>query len=96
MDYKRLRVAPASRVKLDKIDPDFSRKHKNQASVKDKLEKYTQRLGELQYLLYAEGKRPLLICLQGLDLRQGRHHQPPAGRHEPQGTRVHSSLPDYG
>ena len=31
------------------------------------MDKYTRKLRELQYLLYAEGKRSLLICLQALD-----------------------------
>lgn len=91
MDYNKLfRVEPGSRVKLGKIDPDFAGKHKNQASVKDKLEKYNQRLRELQYLLYAEGKRSLLICLQGLDTsgKDGTINHV-LGAMNPQGTRVH-------
>ncbi len=91
MDYVKLfRVKLGSKVKLDKIDPDFSAKHKNQASVKGKLEKYNQRLRELQYLLYAEGKHSLLICLQGLDTsgKDGTINHV-LGAMNPQGTRVH-------
>ena len=68
MNYSELfRVKPASKVKLDDIDPNFTAKHKNQKSALQKLEKYTERLRDLQYLLYAEGKQSLLICLQALD-----------------------------
>jgi PPK2 family polyphosphate:nucleotide phosphotransferase len=68
MNYsKKFRVEPGIRVKLNKIDPDFTGKHKNKESAEAKLEQYTQKLRELQYLLYAEGKRSLLICLQAMD-----------------------------
>ena len=68
MNYSELfRVKPGSKVKLDDIDPNFTAKHKNQKSALPKLENYTQKLRDLQYLLYAEGKQSLLICLQALD-----------------------------
>ena len=54
------------------------------------LEKYTQKLRELQYLLYAECKRSLLICLQALDAagKDGTINHV-LGNMNPQGTRVH-------
>jgi PPK2 family polyphosphate:nucleotide phosphotransferase len=68
MNYSELfRVKPGNKVKLDDIDPNFTAKHENQNSALPKLEKYTQKLRDLQYLLYAEGKQSLLICLQALD-----------------------------
>jgi PPK2 family polyphosphate:nucleotide phosphotransferase len=68
MNYReRFRVKPGSKVKLNHIDPTFTAKHRNQESALPKLEKYTQRLRDLQYLLYAEGKQSLLVCLQALD-----------------------------
>lgn len=91
MNYIKLfRVQPGSQVKLGRIDPNFAAKHKNQASLQDKLEKYTQKLRELQYLLYAEGRRSLLICLQGLDTsgKDGTINHV-LGAMNPQGTRVH-------
>ena len=70
MNYAELfLVKPGSKLKLDKIDPSFAAKYENKAAADAKLEKYTRKLRELQYLLYAEGKRSLLICLQGLDTR---------------------------
>ena len=68
MNYSELfRVKPGNKVKLDNIDPNFTAKYENQNSALPKLEKYTQKLRDLQYLLYAEGKQSLLICLQALD-----------------------------
>jgi PPK2 family polyphosphate:nucleotide phosphotransferase len=68
MNYSELfRVKPGSKVKLDDMDPNFTAKHRSQKSALQKLEKYTERLRDLQYLLYAEGKQSLLICIQGLD-----------------------------
>lgn len=91
MNYsEQFRVEPGSSVKLNKIDPDFTGKLKNKIAAAAKLEKYTQELRDLQFLLYAEGKRSLLICLQAMDA---------AGKDgtinhvmwalNPQGTRVH-------
>jgi PPK2 family polyphosphate:nucleotide phosphotransferase len=91
MNYsKRFRIQPGAQVNLDRIDPDFTAKHENQAAVRDKLEKYTQKLRELQFMLYAEGKRSLLICLQGLDTsgKDGTINHV-LGAMNPQGTRVH-------
>ena len=91
MNYSQLfRVKPGIKVKLDDIDPNFTAKHKNQKSALPKLEKYTQKLRELQYLLYAEGKQSLLICLQALDGsgKDGTINHVFRAMN-PQGTRVH-------
>ena len=91
MDYSELlRVKPGSKVKLGEIDPNFTAKHEDKASAQDQLDKYTRKLRELQYLLYAEGKRSLLICLQALDAagKDGTINHV-LGNMNPQGTRVH-------
>ena len=91
MSYRKLfQVEPGSKAKLSEIDPAFTAKHKNKASAAADLEKYTQKLRELQYLLYAEGKRSLLICLQALDAagKDGTINHV-LGNMNPQGTRVH-------
>jgi len=63
----KLMVAPGSRVRLDKIAPDstpgFADKEKAQAA----LERNITRMAELHYLLYAEGKRSLLVVFQAMD-----------------------------
>ncbi len=91
MNYSdRFRVKLGSKVDLEKIAPDFATKHRNKAAAEAKLEKYTRKLRELQYLLYAESRRSLLICLQGLDAsgKDGTINHV-LGAMNPQGTRVH-------
>ena len=91
MNYsERFGVKPGSNVKLDEMDPDFTAEHKKKASEAN-LAQYTQKLRDLQYLLYAEGTRSLLICLQALDTggKDGTINHV-LGAMNPQGTRVHS------
>lgn len=65
-DGERFRVKPGSTVKLREIDPAFTGDdgHKH---ARAELERYRTRLWELQELLHAEGRRSLLLCLQGMD-----------------------------
>jgi PPK2 family polyphosphate:nucleotide phosphotransferase len=91
MDYReRFRVEPGKKVKLSAIDPGFKDRHEDKRSAEDEMGAVLDRLGELQYLLYAENRRSLLVCLQGLDAsgKDGtiRHVFGPMN---PQGTRVH-------
>lgn len=60
-------VDAGENVKLAAINPDCKTGYANKASCLQELKHYAQRLKELQYLLYAEGKRGLLICLQAPD-----------------------------
>jgi PPK2 family polyphosphate:nucleotide phosphotransferase len=92
IDYrKHLIVKPGSKVDLSSIDPGFKAPHDSKASSQGLLAKCVQRLAELQYLIYAENRRSLLICLQGLDAagKDGtiRHV---LGAMNPQGARVHA------
>lgn len=86
----KFRVNPGSKVRLDKIDAAFKDKHEDQASALVDLEKYTRLLRELQYLLYAEGKRSLLIILQAMDAggKDGTINHV-LGNMNPQGSRVY-------
>lgn len=62
----RFRIAPGDRVHLSKFDPTYKGKEsKKEALVK--IAKLRDRMGDLQQQLFAERKRSLLICLQGLD-----------------------------
>ncbi len=91
MSYReRFQIEPGSKPKLSEIDPAFTAKHKDKTAATADLEKYTEKLRELQYLLYAEGKRSLLICLQALDAagKDGTINHV-LGNMNPQGTRVH-------
>ncbi len=68
MNYmERFRVAPGTSVKLKDIDPGFKDDHEGHKNAVEEIEHYRQRLRELQELLYADGQRSLLLCLQALD-----------------------------
>jgi PPK2 family polyphosphate:nucleotide phosphotransferase len=64
---KELLVKPGTKVKLAKSDADDTPGWKKNHKMKANLAKSLERLDALQYLLYAEHKRALLIVLQGLD-----------------------------
>lgn len=68
MSYrKRFIVEPGQRVRLSDLDPGFKGKHDDKAEAAGEVERDNEKLAALQYLLYADNKRSLLICLQGLD-----------------------------
>ncbi len=68
MSYtKMFSVKPGSKVDLSTINPGFTDKHESHEHALPEIEAYTQKLRDLQYLMYAENKRSLLICLQGRD-----------------------------
>jgi PPK2 family polyphosphate:nucleotide phosphotransferase len=62
-----LMATPGKKVKLGKWDPEDTLGWEKDPKMKESLEKTIERLDKLQYLLYAEHKRTLLIVLQGLD-----------------------------
>lgn len=68
MNYmNNFRVDPGSKVNLSKVDAGFKDAHESHQHALPEIEAAKQKLHDLQYLLYAEGKRSLLICLQGRD-----------------------------
>jgi PPK2 family polyphosphate:nucleotide phosphotransferase len=68
MDYsKKFRIEPNSIAKLNEIDASYKGEHEDKKSAQPDLEKHAQRLHDLQYLMYAENTRSLLIILQGMD-----------------------------
>ena len=92
MNYgKKFRVAPGGRIRLGDFDSQLIDKHEKKKSASARIEKLQRRMDELQFLLYAEQKRSLLICLQALDAggKDGviRHV---FGSMNPQGCRVAS------
>jgi len=56
-----------SKVKLKDYDPSYSGKHSNEDEAKPERDKDLLKLRDLQEVLYAAGKRSLLIVLQGMD-----------------------------
>ncbi|OHD60496.1 MAG: polyphosphate kinase [Spirochaetes bacterium GWF1_49_6] len=64
--FDKYRVAEGKEVKLKDYDPADNGKF-DRAEMEDKTAKNLEALDELQYRLYAEGKRSLLIVLQAMD-----------------------------
>jgi PPK2 family polyphosphate:nucleotide phosphotransferase len=68
MDYrKQMIVKPGQKLGLKDVDPSFKDRHETHGSAAEELERYRQKLGQLQALLYAEKKHSVLIVLQALD-----------------------------
>lgn len=68
MDFtKRYIVEPGKTVSLGDIGTDRTAGVKSKKEAADLLEQNTQRLRELEYLLYAENRHALLIILQAMD-----------------------------
>ncbi len=65
--FERFRVKPGSKVNLDVIDPNEKGHFKDKKHALLETEEEVEKMRELQYLMYAEGKHSLLICLQGRD-----------------------------
>jgi PPK2 family polyphosphate:nucleotide phosphotransferase len=64
---RELSIKPGKKVKLSKFDPDATLGWNKNHAMKASLEKTLKKLDRLQYLLYADRKRALLVVLQGLD-----------------------------
>jgi PPK2 family polyphosphate:nucleotide phosphotransferase len=62
----KLIVPQGSKVRLSDIDPADTHGVKKEEAA-DRLQKTLERLSVLQYLLYAEARRSLLVVLQGID-----------------------------
>lgn len=87
---ERFRVEPGSAPRLSAIDPSFKDKHESKESAEAELIGHARRLRELQALVYADGQRSVLICLQAPDAggKDGTINHV-LGAMNPQGTRVH-------
>jgi PPK2 family polyphosphate:nucleotide phosphotransferase len=64
---EQLLAKPGKNLKLSNIDPSFTYGFDDKEKAVAKLQKNLDRLSVLQYLLYAESKRSLLVVLQGID-----------------------------
>ena len=87
----RFRAPLETRIRLADCDPDDTADYTSKKDARKALKGVTRRLTELQYLLYAENKRGLLIVLQGMDAsgKDGTIRHVMRGVN-PQGTRVTS------
>jgi PPK2 family polyphosphate:nucleotide phosphotransferase len=64
---KKFIVTPGSKVRLKHFDPGYHGKHESHIKALPEIQKYVERMEQLQYLMYAERKHSLLVVLQGLD-----------------------------
>ena len=68
MDYrKNFMVEPGAKVRLAKIDFAYSGKHETHEKALPEIQANVERVDKLQYLLYADGNKSLLVVLQALD-----------------------------
>ena len=54
-------------VLLSEIDASYTGKQESQEQALPEIQAHVKRMGELQYLLYADNDQSLLVVLQGLD-----------------------------
>jgi len=64
---EKLRVKPGRKISLSDHDTDTTPGYKKKPGDDGDLDKSTSKLADLQYRLYAENKRALLIVLQAMD-----------------------------
>jgi PPK2 family polyphosphate:nucleotide phosphotransferase len=64
---KRLRVPLGGRFRLASVDPDSTPGMPDKQQVQDRLQTNVAKLAKLQYRMYAENRRALLIVLQAMD-----------------------------
>jgi len=68
MEYsKRFRVKPGSKIDLDAFDAQWKPDGLDREAAAKRFATLTERLRDLQNVMYAEDKRSLLIVLQGRD-----------------------------
>lgn len=63
----RFRIKPGDRVRLDKRDPADTRAFTDKRSAKAQMKKDSAVIDDWQRRLYAEGRRAMLVVLQGID-----------------------------
>ncbi len=62
-----IRIEPGKRFSIDRVDPDDTGPFRNRAAAQARLARDLERLPGLQYLLYADGRRAVLVVLQAID-----------------------------
>ena len=64
---QRLRIEPGRKVDLSRMPTDSSPGYKQKPDVDGLLSGTAAKMADLQYLMYAENKRALLVVLQAMD-----------------------------
>lgn len=91
LNIQQFKVKPSQTVSLANYDTAFCGEFNDKKGAKQLLEKDIKRLDELQYQLYAENRRSLLIVFQAMDAagKDGSIKHVFSGLN-PQGCEVHS------
>ncbi len=89
MRYSYRFRAAGKHFKLKHVDPDFHWVHEGEDAARQEIAECRERLAALQYRMYAENRRSLLVCLQAMDAggKDGTI-QHVMGAMNPQGCRV--------
>ena len=66
-DFDHLKIVPGKKVRLDRMDPDSSRKVPERERADAQMQEAAEEIGRYQDRLYAEGRQSLLVVLQGMD-----------------------------
>src|SRR5437899_1107533 len=84
-------VKPGTKVSLKKYDPEDKGRYRHHGEAEERLRDQLDELNKLEYLLYAEHQRAVLIILQGMDTagKDGTIRHVMSGL-TPQGVRVTS------
>lgn len=61
------RVEPGTRIRLKDVDPDDTGSLRSKERARARLAKDLEELRRLQYLLYADGTRAVLVVIQAMD-----------------------------
>jgi PPK2 family polyphosphate:nucleotide phosphotransferase len=87
----QFRVKPGRKFKIAQVDPGFTGRHEGKDTAKREIAQQLRKLWDLQYRLFAENQRSVLICLQAMDAggKDGTINHV-IGAMNPQGARVHS------
>jgi PPK2 family polyphosphate:nucleotide phosphotransferase len=68
MDFRdRFLVRPGRKFKLSHVDPAFHGKFTSEEEAQPELDRYKQKLTDMQRLFYGDRNHALLIVLQGID-----------------------------
>ncbi len=88
---EQFKVKPGRDFKIGRVDPDFTGGHDTKDTGEAQTKARQPRLWDLQYRLFAENQRSVLICLQAMDAggKDGTINHV-IGAMNPQGARVHS------
>jgi PPK2 family polyphosphate:nucleotide phosphotransferase len=65
--YNKFVVEPDKKIILNNVDPNFTGEHKSHEDAQSMINKNVEKMDELQYLLYANNDKSLLVVFQALD-----------------------------